>query len=183
MSRAEPSLVELRSRLERRANLARAKLLRTLAALDVRRHRVSDGRWLARRVAGPAAASLAGVAVVAVCAAAVARTLVLRHRRKSLAYRLGERVAPFRRAMMGDEPAPFASTAGRRLALGLVGAGAAELAKRIVREVFAARGPVAPSVRRLAEASGPSAPRLGVTVVDAPDGAQRRTTSYRPRRR
>ncbi len=182
MSRDEPSVVELRNRLERRANLARAKLLRTLAALDVRRHRVTEGRQLARRVATPVATSLVGVVAVAACAVALARTLVLRQQRKSLAYRLGERVAPFRRAMMGDKPAPFVSTAGRRLIVGLVGAGAAELAKRIVREVFTIRADAA-AVRRFAEASGAGAPRLGVTVVDAPDSVARRNAPYRLRRR
>lgn len=84
--------------------------------------------------------------------------------------------------MMGDKPAPFVSTAGRRLIVGLVGAGAAELAKRIVREVFTIRADAA-AVRRFAEASGAGAPRLGVTVVDAPDSVARRNAPYRLRRR
>lgn len=129
------SLTEQRSRLERRANVIRSRLLRTIDALDTRRHQVQEMGHHARRLAVPALASVLGVAAVALGTTLAVRALVERRRERSFSYRLSKAIAPFR-----APPRPsFWGDALRKLALSAIGIVGTELAKRGAMGLIAAR--------------------------------------------
>ncbi|MDB4935882.1 MAG: hypothetical protein JWP87_2854 [Labilithrix sp.] len=159
------SLKEQRSRLERRANVIRSRLLRTIDALDTRRHQVQEIGHHAKRLAMPAVAGLVGIAVVAAGTAVAIRALVERRRERDFRYRLSKAIAPFRR----PDKAPFWQDALRKLALTAIGILASELAKRGVQGALGGRGaaallPAHVDGERTATpyvATGPSAPMLG----------------------
>jgi hypothetical protein len=66
--------------LERRANVVRSRLLRTIDALDSRRHKVEAIGAEAKKMAIPVAASFAGVVVLTVGVVLGIRSLVRRRR-------------------------------------------------------------------------------------------------------
>ena len=122
----KPDLQGQRSRLERRANVIRSRLLRTIDALDARRHQVTEIGHHAKRLAIPVAASLVGIAVVAAGTTFAIRALVERSREKSFGYRLAKALAPLRR----ERRPPFWQEALRKVALTALGIAAGELVKR-----------------------------------------------------
>ena len=120
------SLEEQRSRLERRANVIRSRLLRTIDALDDRRHQVQEIGHQAKRLAKPVAASLVGALVIAAGTTFAIRALAQRSREKNFSYRLAKALAPLR-----AEPRPsFWKQALRTMALAVVAVAASEVAKR-----------------------------------------------------
>jgi hypothetical protein len=128
------ALDEQRSRLERRANVIRSRLLRTIDALDSRRHQVQEIGHHAKRLAKPFAASLAGAALLAI-GTTIAIKAVMEHRReKSAVYRLSKALAPLR----APAQRPFFGAALRRMTLAVLGMLAAEGAKRGVIALLAA---------------------------------------------
>ena len=133
------SLDEQRSRLERRANVIRSRLLRTIDALDNRRHQVQEIGHHAKRLAAPIGASVLGMMVLAAGTTFAIRALVERHRERKFSYRLSKALAPLRR----EEKPPFWQEALRKVALTAIGILANELVKRGAHEVFAERGPIA----------------------------------------
>jgi hypothetical protein len=165
------SLAEQRSRLERRANVIRSRLLRTIDALDNRRHQVQEIGHHAKRLAVPAVAGVLGVAVLATGTVFAIRALVERRRERRFSYRVNKALAPFRR----EEKPPFWQDALRKLLLTGLGVLASELAKRGARGMLEGRGPAAllpvhveghhpaPTMPPLttATATGPSGPMLG----------------------
>lgn len=137
------SLDEQRSRLERRANVIRSRLLRTIDALDARRHQVQEIGHHAKRLAKPVAASMAGIVVVAAGTTLLIGALVARSRNRKLSYRIAKALAPFR-----AEPKPsFWRQAFQRAALSMIGIVATEIATR--------------GARRLLEDGGRPVPLLG----------------------
>jgi hypothetical protein len=159
------SLAEQRSRLERRANVIRSRLLRTIDALDNRRHQVQEIGHHAKRLAVPAVAAVVGVVVIGAGTTIAIRALVQRRRERSLSYRVNQALAPFRQ----PKRPPFWQEALRKLALTAIGILASELAKRGALGILNGRGPAAllpvhvdghpaPAVPL---ATGPSAPLLG----------------------
>lgn len=133
------SLEEQRSRLERRANVIRSRLLRTIDALDNRRHQVQELWHHAKRLAAPAVASILGVAVVAAGTAFAIRTLVERRRERALTYRMSKALAPLRAPVRP----PLWQEAFRKLALAVIGVIGSELAKRGMHTLVERPRPIA----------------------------------------
>jgi len=100
---ARTILEEQRSRLERRANVIRSRLLRTLDVLDTRRHQVTDLGHQAKRMALPLGASLLGAVVIAAGTTLAVRAFLENRREQSFAYRVSKSLAPLRR----EERPPF----------------------------------------------------------------------------
>jgi hypothetical protein len=145
------SLDERRSRLERRANVIRSRLLRTIDALDNRRHQVQEIGHHAKRLAAPIGASVIGMVAIAVGTTFAIRALVERRRERSFTYRLSKALAPLRR----EVKPPFWQEALRKFALTAIGIITTELVKRGARELLAERGPIA-----LLAAHSPTTPPL-----------------------
>jgi hypothetical protein len=137
------SLDEQRARLERRANVIRSRLLRTIDALDNRRHQVQEIGHHAKRLATPALFTAAGVAALGFGTAFLIRAIVVRSRERHFGYRLRKAIEPYR-----TEPRPsLMSEVVRKVTLTAVGILATELAKRGARAVANGRplaGPIAP---------------------------------------
>ena len=120
------SLAEKRSRLERRANVIRSRLMRTIDALDSRRHQVAEIGHHAKRLAGPVMATAIGVAAVALGTTFAIRALMERRRARHFGFRLSKALAPFRK----EPKRSFWSDALRKVAISALGIVASELAKR-----------------------------------------------------
>jgi len=161
------SLAEQRSRLERRANVIRSRLLRTIDALDTRRHQVQEIGHHAKRLAVPAIASAVGIAAVAFGTTLAIRALVERRRERHFGYRLAKAIAPFRK-----EPRPsFWGEALRKIAISALGIVASELVKRGAKGLLAphpaepALLPAAPAYRNeervVPQLAAPERPVLG----------------------
>jgi hypothetical protein len=119
-------LSDQRSKIERRANVIRSRLLRTIDALDNRRHQVQEIGHHAKRLAVPLAATLVGAVVIAAGATFAVRALLERRRERHFSYRLSKAVAPFR----AEVKPPFWQDALRKLTLTAVGILASEFTKR-----------------------------------------------------
>ncbi len=151
MSTKSLALEEQRSRLERRADVIRSRLLRTIDALDNRRHQVTELGHHAKRMAVPVAVSVVGVAIVAAGTTFAIRALFERRREQSFGYRLAKALAPLR------QPArtPFWQDALRKVTLTALGIIAGELVKRGARGVLQGRAP------QLATSVAAAPPQLG----------------------
>ena len=125
------ALDQQRLRLERRAALIRSRLLRTIDALDVRRHQVAELGHHAKRLAAPFAATAVGVAVVAVGTAFAIRVLVERRRQRRFGYRLAKALAPLR--VRAEPRLPLWQEALRKVTLTVLGIVASAAAKRATR--------------------------------------------------
>lgn len=134
----ELSLTEQRARLERRADVIRSRLLRTIDALDNRRHQVQEIGHHAKRLAAPVGASLIGMVAIGVGTTFAIRALMERRRERSFTYRLGKALAPLREP---PKP-PFWQDALRKIALTAIGIVATELVKRGAHGLLAERRPV-----------------------------------------
>jgi hypothetical protein len=135
-----PSPDEQRSRLERRANVIRSRLLRTIDALDNRRHQVQEIGHHAKRLAAPAFASVLGILALAAGTTVAIRVLVERRRERSFMFRLSKALAPLRQP---TRP-PFWQEALRKVAITGICVLAAQLVKRGAYGLLADRGrPVA----------------------------------------
>lgn len=137
-TKAALSLDEQRSRLERRANVIRSRLLRTIDALDNRRHQVQEIGHHAKRLAAPVGASLLGFVAIGVGTTFAIRALLERRRERSFTYRVSKALAPLRQP---PRP-PFWQDALRKVALAAVGIVATELLKRGAHGILADRGPI-----------------------------------------
>jgi hypothetical protein len=129
------SLDEQRSRLERRANVIRSRLLRSIDALDHRRHQVQQIGRHAKRLAMPLAGFVVGGMVVAVGALFAVRALLERRRERRLSYRVAKAVASFR----AEDKPPFWQEALRRLSLTALSILVSELSKRGAKAVVDGR--------------------------------------------
>jgi hypothetical protein len=126
MSDKTLSLEEQRSRLERRANVIRSRLLRTLDALDSRRHQVTEIGHQAKRFALPVGGALLGAVVLAAGTTMAIRALLENRREQDFAYRLSKSLAPLRQV----ERPPLWQEAGRKMLLAALGVVATQAAKR-----------------------------------------------------
>lgn len=129
------SLDEQRARLERRANVIRSRLLRTIDALDNRRHQVQEIGHHAKRLAMPLAAALAGATVLVIGGVFGIRALIVRRRERSFAYRFNKALEPYRT----ERRLPLWKELLRKVALSGVSIVAAELSKRGARAVIDGR--------------------------------------------
>lgn len=126
MSAKSLALEEQRSRLERRADVIRSRLLRTIDALDNRRHQVTELGHHAKRMAVPIAASVVGIAILAAGTTFAVKALIERRRERRFGYRLAKALAPFRQ----PPRTPFWQDALRKVTLTALGIIASELVKR-----------------------------------------------------
>jgi hypothetical protein len=123
-------LDEQRSRLERRGEVIRARLMRAIDALDKRRHHVEEIGHDAKRVAMPVAGALFGVVIITAGTTFAVRVLAQRRREQSFSYRL----TSFAVARFRVEPKPsFWRQALRKVALSIIEIAATEFATRGVR--------------------------------------------------
>lgn len=141
VERAPPSSAlspeERISRLERRANVVRSRLVRAVAALDTRRQQVAEVGRQAKRLVGPALVAAAGV--TAVLGLAVGFALV--RKRKTLGQRVTAELAGLDLGrFVRREP-----TLGRRLlertALTLASVAAGEIGRRVAKNAADGRLP------------------------------------------
>jgi hypothetical protein len=131
------SIAERRERLERRANVIRSRLLRTIDALDTRRHQVVEISGHVKRLAVPAAAIAAGAAVVVAGATLAIGHLLKRRHNRLLSVRVQKWLAP-----MVQPPKPsLAEEVLRKLTLTTVSIVATELVKRAAKSVANGRLP------------------------------------------
>lgn len=158
MSTKSVSLDEQRARLERRANVIRSRLLRTIDALDNRRHQVQELGHHAKRLATPVAFTLAGAAVLALGTTLAIRAIVEKRKSRSFTYRLSKALAPLR----AEVKPPIWHDALRKVTLTFVGMIATELAKRGVVKLFEARAPEP----KLLAAGGSTTQELAPVSVD-----------------
>jgi hypothetical protein len=135
MSAKSPTLEEQRSRLERRANVIRSRLLRTIDQFDTRRHQVTEIGHQAKRLAVPVVASVIGAAILTAGTTLAIRALVGRHREQKLGYRVTKALAPFRR----EQRQPFWQQALQKMALAALPIVASELVKRGAKAIFSDR--------------------------------------------
>jgi len=133
------SLDEQRSRLERRANVIRSRLLRTIDALDNRRHQVQEIEHHTKRLTAPMSTTAIGMVVLAAGTTIAIRALIEHRRERHFGYRLSKALAPLRR----EQKPPFWQEALRKVALTAIGILASELSKRGAKVMLAERGPVA----------------------------------------
>jgi hypothetical protein len=131
------SLHEHRERLELRANVIRSRLLRTIDALDTRRHQVKEIGARVKRLAAPAAAIVAGALVLTAVGAFALSRVVRARREKRLSYRAGAFVK-----RMSQPPRPsIPEDAVRRVVVVVLGIVAGELAKRATKSLIDGRMP------------------------------------------
>ena len=128
VEKKELSLAERRARLERRANVIRSRLLRTIDAIDTRRHQVTEITHHAKRIAKPAMITALGIGAVALGAGLAIRSFITSRREKTLEYKVSNAIA----RLTQPKPPPLANELFRRLTLTLVTIGATELAKRTI---------------------------------------------------
>lgn len=130
---------EQREILERRANLIRARLLRTIDALDHRRHQISEIRKRARSAVVPVAIALLGAGALAVGAVFVARAAIRRRRShlvdsaRALTHRL--------RGLTIERRRSFARDLLQRVTTSAVTIVVAELVRRTTKNAFDGRLP------------------------------------------
>jgi len=137
MSKQKLSLEERRARLERRANVIRSRLLRTVDALDVRRHQVAEVTHHAKRIATPVALSALGVGVVAAGVGFALRAFLKSRRERQLSFRIQKALAPFRT----EQKPSFGKEMLKKLALTAFGIAANELVKRVAVNALDGRLP------------------------------------------
>jgi hypothetical protein len=133
----ELSIRERRERLERRANVIRSRLLRTIDALDVRRHQVTEIGGHVKRLALPVGGVVVGVALLVAGTTFAIGRLLKRRKDRLLSTRFKKWLAP-----MVQPPKPsLLEEVVRKLTLTFVGIVGGELARRASKNVFDGRMP------------------------------------------
>ncbi len=135
MSTKSTELEVQRARIERKANVIRSRLLRTLDALDTRRHQVTEIGQQAKRLALPLGSALLGAIVLAAGTTIAIRAIVENRRAQSFTYRLSKELAPLRREVRP----PFWQEAARKVAMAALSMAAAHLVKRGIMHLTAER--------------------------------------------
>jgi hypothetical protein len=125
-----------RASLEDRATKARARLVRTLDALDLRREQVTQASHTARRLAVPIAVALVALGVAGATAAFALRASVRRKETNALPRRVGAALEPTRKAMFGEHKPSITEETLRKVILAVAGLVATELAKRSLKLSF-----------------------------------------------
>lgn len=120
------ALAEHRSRLEQRANVIRSRLLRTVDAIDHRRHQVQEIGHHAKRLVLPIGAAFIGVVVLTAAAALGVRALIRQRRGRRIEVRVSKALAPLRQ----EKRQPLWQEILRKVALTAFGILASELTKR-----------------------------------------------------
>lgn len=170
----DTNLSEERSRLLRRADQTRARLLRTIDAIGERGQQIKEVGGYAKKFAVPVAATFVGIAALAAGATLGVRALARHRKNKALGNRIAETLVPVREAIVGERRPSVVEEAVRRAAVGALALVLKELARRSLKNVMNGRlpgGQQLPTHGYL--------PDLGVTVVDAPRLAEHRSKRVR----
>lgn len=138
LAKKELSPAERRARLERRANVIRSRLFRTIDALDHRRHQVAEVTHHVKRLAKPVAVTAFGVAAACV-ALGIGVTALVRHRREK---RLSYQVSQFLDRFRVEKRPSILEDVLRKAAVSVTTIVAAELAKRGARNLLDGRSPL-----------------------------------------
>ena len=123
--------------LERRANVVRSRLLRTIDALDTRRHQVTEVGAQAKEIAPKAAMLLLGIAAVSACVVLGIRHYVRSPKERFLSYR----VEQFLRQFRVEKPPSFAVQVAQRLTFTVVTMVATETSRRVMKNFVDGRMP------------------------------------------
>jgi hypothetical protein len=132
-----PSVAAHMHLLERRADVVRARLIRTIDALDNRRHRVTEMGDHAKQLAIPIAAAVLGVAAIAIGATLGLKAFFRARRRRSLQGRFDGLV---RRVRVEKKP-PYWQQLIQKAGLTLVTMAATELGRRVTKNALDGRTP------------------------------------------
>jgi len=159
---------DARASLEDRATKTRARLVRTLDALDLRREQVTQASHTARRLAVPIAVVLVALGVAGATAAFAIRASVRRKETHALPRRVGAALEPTRKAMFGEHKPSITEETLRKVILAVAGLMATELAKRALKASFEGKSIATPRANgELAKKSG-SAPNVVVVEPSTP---------------
>lgn len=112
--------------IERRANVARTRLVQAIDALDARRHQVERIAKETKELAIPAVLSVAAIGALFGASAYAFSTAIRRRRRKSVGTWIAETLEDFDQARRPS----FARRAGEKVMLSLLGIAATQLARR-----------------------------------------------------
>jgi len=148
-----------RASLEDRALKARAQLVRTLDALDVRRQQIAHTGRALQRLVIPVAAVLVGVVVVGASSTIAIRVATTRKAARALPRRIGTALEPVRRALFGNIKPSIPWEVLRKVTVVAAGVVATEIAKRTMKKSFDGK-PVLPVLRRSPSATSTNAPRF-----------------------
>lgn len=140
------SVTERRGRLERRANVIRSRLLRTIDALDHRRHQVAEVTHHAKRLAKPAAFTALGVFAGCAAIGIGIHAFVKSRRKKNLGYRVQQMLE--RLQIVQTRPSILEDVV-RKLAVSVTTIVAAEVAKRSAKNLLDGRTPFQAPAPRL----------------------------------
>lgn len=123
--------------LERRADVVRSRLIRTIDALDTRRHQVTEMGAHAKKLAIPVAASVLGVAVVALGATFGLKALIRSRRERSLEWKVKNLFGRFR----VEKKPPYWQQLLQKAGMTLVTMAATELGRRVTKNALDGRTP------------------------------------------
>lgn len=132
-----PSLEAHIGLLERRADVVRSRLLRTVDALDTRRHQVTELGTKAKKLVIPVAISVVGLFAVGVGVALGIRALVRARHRRSLEWRMKHALDRFR----AEEKRPYWQELLQKAGLTLVSITVSEIGRRITKNALDGRTP------------------------------------------
>lgn len=137
MSPNNLSLEERRKRLERRAEVIRSRLLRTVDALDARRHQVRELGRRARKGVSVVASVLVGAGILLGGSVALIGWGLARRRRARLGYRVSRALEPFR----AERRPAFGVELARRLLTSVATIVLSEVARRSTKNALEGRLP------------------------------------------
>lgn len=123
--------------LERRANVVRSRLLRTVDALDARRHQVTEVGVQAKEVAPKVGVSLLGVVALGMGTAFGLRALFKSRRERLFSYRVQRLLGSFR----VEKKPSFAAEAFQRIAMTALTVLVTEATRRSFKNVIDGRFP------------------------------------------
>ena len=123
--------------LERRANVVRSRLLRTVDALDARRHQVTEVGVQAKEAAPAIGLSVLGIAALSVGSVLGLRAFLKSRRERALSYRVQRFLGTFR----VEKKPSFAVQALRRVATTAITVLVTEATRRALKNVVDGRFP------------------------------------------
>jgi hypothetical protein len=132
-----PSVAAHLRLLERRADVVRSRLIRTIDALDNRRHRVTEMGTHAKKLLVPIVACVVGAAVVAVGVGFGLKAMFRARRRRSFEWRAKSAFGRLR----VEKKAPYWQQLLQKAGLTLVTMAATELGRRVTKNALDGRTP------------------------------------------
>jgi hypothetical protein len=132
-----PSVAAHMKLLERRADVVRARLIRTIDALDHRRHQVTEIGAHARKLVVPVVATLLGVAALAIGTTIGLKAVFRARRRRTLEGRFDALLGRIR----VEKKPPFSQQLLEKAGMTLVTMAVTELGRRVTANALDGRTP------------------------------------------